>query len=298
MTKQKELIPTLPGDILAHERKKKGLTLEKAAAQSRIRLGVLEAIESGETGEIPSVYLRGHIRHYARYLGVDSQQLDQHMEHISGIEPAVRSVFEFKSKRGDADRWLKATSYLVASALIATLAWQFTHEAVRFSQSDSRLVSGTAAPAGPGRSNSPSLQDTNTHLNASIASIELLNLPEEGQAGHGESSLQNGQISPVINKNNDQSVTAIDDSQHLKIVSSGDTWIEILDAAGLHMEMDLLRAGTSREYRGKAPFRVMLGRASAVEVWFDGQHVDLAAHTRGNVAHLTLGDQQAKSVKR
>jgi hypothetical protein len=49
----------------------------------------------------------------------------------------------------------------------------------------------------------------------------------------------------------------------------------------------------------------MLGRASAVEVWFNGQQVDLAAHTRGNVAHITLGgqlmtrsDQQAESVNR
>jgi hypothetical protein len=49
----------------------------------------------------------------------------------------------------------------------------------------------------------------------------------------------------------------------------------------------------------------MLGRASAVEVWFNGQEVDLATHTRGNVARLTLGgqlmtrsDQQAESLNR
>ena len=39
----------MPGDILRHERINQGLTLEKAAAQSRIRLFVLRAIESGET---------------------------------------------------------------------------------------------------------------------------------------------------------------------------------------------------------------------------------------------------------
>ena len=124
----------MPGDILRHERMKKGLTLEKAAAQSRIKLAVLEAIESSQTSEIPSVYLRGHIRHYAIFLGIDPQQLDRHMEHVTGVEPDVQSVFEFKPKLGDAEKWLKATSYLVASALVATLAWQFTHEAVRYSR--------------------------------------------------------------------------------------------------------------------------------------------------------------------
>ena len=96
MTDQKELIPMMPGDILRHERIKKGLTLERAAAQSRISAAVLEAIETSQTGDIPSVYLRGHIKHYALYLGVNPQQLDQHMEHVTGVEPVVRSVFEIK----------------------------------------------------------------------------------------------------------------------------------------------------------------------------------------------------------
>lgn len=276
MTDQKELIPMMPGDILRHERIKQGLTLEKAATQSRIRPAVLEAIESSQTGEIPSVYLRGHIRHYALFLGIDPQQLDQHMEHVTGVEPEVRSVFEFKLKRGDAGKWLKATSYLVASAIVATLAWQFMHEAVRFSQNSS-------------------------HLNASMAALELHEmreeglleeeLPEEGLAGHDGSSPATGQPSPVIKGDSGLSASKVDETQHLKIETSADTWIEVLDAAGLHLEMDLLRAGTSREYRGKAPLRVMLGRASAVEVWFNGQKVDLAAHTRGNVARITLGGQ-------
>jgi cytoskeleton protein RodZ len=279
MTDQQELIPMMPGDILRHERIKKGLTVEQAAAQSKIRISVLEAIESSQTGEIPSVYLRGHIRHYALFLGIDPQKLEKHMQHVTGVEPDVRSVFEFKPKLGDANKWLKATSYLVASALVATLAWQFTHEAVRFSQSS-------------------------THLNASMASIELLHneeerveeegLAEEGLARNEAGSPATGQPAPQV-----------DETQHLKIETSADTWIEVMDAAGLQLEMDLLRAGTSREYRGKAPFSVMLGRASAVEVWFNGQQVDLAAHTRGNVAHITLGgqlmtrsDQQAESVNR
>jgi cytoskeleton protein RodZ len=279
MTDQQELIPMMPGDILRHERIKKGLTVEKAAAQSRIKIFVLEAIESSQTGEIPSVYLRGHIRHYALFLGIDPQKLEKHMQHVTGVEPDVRSVFEFKPKLGDANKWLKATSYLVASALVATLAWQFTHEAVRFSQSS-------------------------THLNASMASIELLNNGEEGNEEEGlaeEGLARNEAGSPATG----QPAPQVDETQHLKIETSADTWIEVMDAAGLQLEMDLLRAGTSREYRGKAPFSVMLGRASAVEVWFNGQQVDLAAHTRGNVAHITLGgqlmtrsDQQAESVNR
>jgi cytoskeleton protein RodZ len=294
MTDQKELIPMMPGDILRHERIKKGLTVEEVAAQSRIKVSVLEAIESSQTGEIPSIYLRGHIRHYAHFLGIDPQKLEKHMKHVTGVEPDVRSVFEFRPKRGDVDKWLKATSYLVASALVATLAWQFTHEAVRFSQSS-------------------------THLNASMASIELLNEAADREAADREvenGEAENGEADEALTEDGltgheagspvaGQPAPSVDEIQQLKIETSADTWIEVMDASGLHLEMDLLRAGTSREYHGKAPFSVMLGRASAVEVWFNGKEVDLAAHTRGNVAHMTLGgplmtrsDQQAESVHR
>jgi hypothetical protein len=35
----------------------------------------------------------------------------------------------------------------------------------------------------------------------------------------------------------------------------------------------------------------MIGRASAVVLSMDGEAIDLGAHTRGNVARLTLGDE-------
>ena len=52
--------------------------------------------------------------------------------------------------------------------------------------------------------------------------------------------------------------------------------------------MDLIRAGNSRAYNGPGPFRVMIGRASAVVMSLDGEPVDLGPHTRGNVASLVL----------
>ena len=288
MTSQKELIPLLPGDILRHEREKKGLTLERAAEQSKIKPDVLRAIETGQTSEVPSVYLRGYIRNYARFLGLDPKNLDQHMEHVKGSEPDVRSVFEVNTNRRDSDRWLKATSYFAASALIATLAWQFTHEAVRFSQGDSRLTSGTSAPAQATANEglTESARPANRHLNASIASIEMLKQRNEGAA---ESPAE--QAWAAIDGDDQDSAGLSSGLQVLQISTSADTWIEILAADGSQIEMDLVRAGESREYSGESPFRVLLGRASAVELRLDGQEVDLAPHTRGNVARMTLGGQ-------
>ena len=150
MSSQKELIPMRPGDLLRYEREQRGMTIELASGRSRIKPAVLEAIESGETGEIPSVYLRGYIRNYARFLDVDLSGIED-LEQVQGAEPEVRTVFTVNTNRGKAEKWLKASSYMAASALIATLAWQFTHQAVRFSQGDSQLDNDCPCNSGSGR---------------------------------------------------------------------------------------------------------------------------------------------------
>jgi len=287
MTIQKELIPMLPGDLLRHEREQQGLSIEKASAQSRIRLAVINSIESGETSDIPSVYLRGYIRNYARFLGMDPADVEGHMHNVQGAEPEVRTVFTVNTNRGRAEKWLKTSSYLAASALIAALAWQFTHEAVRFSQGESRLnsvnnkavmpVDGGTTAAEPDR------RPANTHLSASIASVEVLN---QGSKAGGNSVAE--QAWAAIGGQTEAGVTAV--GQHrLAVMTSADTWVEIIDADGQQLEMDLIRAGTTRDYSGQGPFRIMIGRASAIELTMDGQVVDLGPHTRGNVARMTLG---------
>ena len=284
MTTQDQLIPTLPGDILRYERERKGLTLEGVAAQSRIKLSILSAIESGETSSIPSVYLRGYIRHYARFLGVDTSDVETCMKNVRGAEPSVQTVFTESARRGRAEKWIKASSYLAASALIATLAWQFTHEAVRLSQGDAKL--GAQATAGSERAEGESVAapaaQSGAHLNASIASMEVLK--QHSKVG-AEAVAKEAWA--AIGNSGDETAQA-GSQHHLKVRTSADSWVEIFGADDTRLEMDLIRAGTTREYSGDPPFRVMIGRASAVELAMDGQAVDLGPHTRGNVARLTL----------
>ena len=290
MTSQKELIPMRPGDILRYEREQKGLTIELASRQSRIKHSVLTAIESGETGEIPSVYLRGYIRNYARFLGVDAADLEDKMEHVKGAEPTVRTVFTVGNKRSNAEKWLKASSYLAASALIATLAWQFSHEAVRFSQGDSQITSSASISSEAGEpgslENRSETRPANTHVNASIASVETLGKHSELA---GDSAAE--QAWAAISGTPDTDPVGASQSHILSITTSADTWVEISDAAGDQLELDLIRAGSSRHYDGQAPFDVMIGRASAVVLGLDGNAVDLGPYTRGNVARMTLQAQ-------
>lgn len=64
------------GDILRSEREKKGLTVKDIESATSIRALYIQAIEDGEFKVIPGeVYLKGFIRNYANYLGLNGQEM-------------------------------------------------------------------------------------------------------------------------------------------------------------------------------------------------------------------------------
>lgn len=295
MTNQSELIPLSAGEMLALERERAGLSLEQAAERCRMKTSLIAAIERGETATIPSVYLKGYIRNYARGLGIDPSEVENRLASVSGFEPSVRSVFTAVPPRGRGEKWLKATSYLAASAVIAALAWQFTHEAVRFSQGETQMTAGSAVTAEDGQpaatGEDAPRRPLNTHLNASIASVELLQHSRDrgGKAAAEEAWAAIG---------SEATPAALAPGMHrLLVTTSGDSWVEILDGDGAQLEMDLVRAGSTREYVGAAPLQVMIGRASAVLLSVDGEAVDLAPHQEGDVARLTVGAELAATAE-
>lgn len=82
-----------------------------------------------------------------------------------------------------------------------------------------------------------------------------------------------------------------DGESSLHIMVSADSWVEIIDASGQELEMDLLRGGSEKAYHGQPPFKILLGRASAVRLSMDGEAVDLTAFTRDDVAQLSWPQQ-------
>jgi transcriptional regulator with XRE-family HTH domain len=64
------------GPYLQQEREQRGLTLEEVAEKTRIRPGLISALESAQTQFLPEpVYLRGFIKRYAELMGLDGEEL-------------------------------------------------------------------------------------------------------------------------------------------------------------------------------------------------------------------------------
>lgn len=303
-TPQSELIPLGPGDLLLQAREKHGWTVEFVAQTIKVRPEIIVAIEKGDTSSIPPVYLKGYMRSYARAVGIPQTVIDQRLPQNTAADPLVRSIFAEGLPRNHGDRWFKASSYVLASAVVIALVWQFTNEAVRFSQGDPLMRSSRTGNSVSFPSEQASAEDgananlvteappAKTHLRASIAAMS----GTQEQISSNRPLVAEGAWAAIGNRDpaNDQAVLAIPaGAETLEIQTTADSWVEIIGANDEKIEMDLLRAGSRRTYHGSAPFHLLLGRASSVEVLHNGEKVNLAPYIRGNVARLTLGGNEA-----
>jgi len=279
MKQQQDLIPLATGEYLKQVRVERQLSLATVAQAICLDEHRLREIEEGQADYIAPVYRNGYIKKYATYLQISEEEIQQLISSADTGESTVRNVFSKPPVRNPMDKWLRATSYVLASLLIGTLAWQFTHEAVRLSQSGSRLHSGQESiPDKDSKTYQEKVkaEEVRGTVNASIAPLGALH--ENNTEGYDTAE----QAWAAVSR------TALPEGENrLQISVSADSWVEITDADGQELEMDLLRGGSDKSYHGKPPFRILLGRAAAVHLSVDGEQVDLTSFTRGDIAQLT-----------
>lgn len=287
MKQQQELIPMITGEYLKSLRLGRKLSLADVAAAVFLDEKLLGDIEEGKADHIALLYKNGYIRTYARFLGVASDEIPALLDTAEVKQPDLHTIFAVPPKRNPAEKWLRASSYVLASLLVGTLAWQFTHEAVRLSQNGSRLHSGGAtAPKTEEVINTARQQERGGPVNASIAPLGALHANSTDGMDTAE------QAWAALSK------PALPDGESLLHINvSADSWVEISDASGQELEMDLLRGGSEREYHGRPPFKILFGRASAVRLSMDGEAVDLTEFTRDDVVQLSWPQEAQAEVE-
>ena len=88
----------------------------------------------------------------------------------------------------------------------------------------------------------------------------------------------------------------VDGEDTVVIRTTESCWVEVADATGYLLYGDLNQSGDELEVIGAAPFQILLGKASAARVRFNGQAVDLEPHTtREFTARLTVGESADES---
>lgn len=284
------------GSALREARRRRQLELAEVARQLKLPRTTVEHLEDGRLDRIASIYRRGYITNYARLVGLDPKPLldglgDDEPEPLREVMPAPKSGQGF-------DRFVRFASYLLATTVIVPpLVYFFVIGGARLFEAEPVAVSEAAPGAAPTEEERPSgyreriagalalrpLDDDreqDSHLSASALPLGAIRAPVAVDPAAAE---------PVAANEPGPPEEAPGPMARIGLELVEDSWVEIETADGERMEFDLLRAGTSRSYSGMPPFRVLLGRASAVNLTLDGRPYDFDGHDQGGVVEIQVG---------
>ncbi len=267
------------GGILRAAREEKNIELAELAASLNLAPTFISKIERDDVEGIPLVYLRGYVRNYSKALGIDSEPLlsllpQQDSENIQ-VARELSCIGAARDRR-------KVKRIAVAIVLLLTLSLL---SYIYMTNGASLVVNGFGQNAV-----APSLPDGSDNGDASALSGQV-GSDDSGVQQEVESTDNDDDIAPLWKQLDQATPSQVEDSSYgeaLELVLSGDCWIEIKDGSGLSLLTKMGSAGERIQLSGEFPFSILLGNANVVDLWFEGNQVDLNPHTRGSIARLYL----------
>lgn len=291
------------GALLRMAREKKGLGLEEVVSKLKLSRRQIEALESDNFAELPgATFVRGFVRNYARVLEIDPDPILSLLEcgpatvmPAMGQEPVAepkvppliklpqRPGGGYPRSRGLPLRWIVGGVVLLLMAGVAVfLAQQSGLEpevTLAPATQPAPLAEGPASTPAPVPMSEPVVPDA-----ATVAPVGRGVLPEPAMEAAPVA------VEPPAAAEAPAAAAEKTDGPagQLRLAFDGDSWVDIRDADGNKVVAKLYKPGGEETLSGKPPFRLVIGNAAQVKLFYNGQPVDLAAHVKVNVARLKL----------
>lgn len=267
------------GESLRSTREAKGISLEQAEEDTKIRKRYLQALEEGDYDVIPGrVYAKGFLRNYANYLGLDQEEvmLEYKLLGVPAKEEYKRidieaSINKKRRSSGRADRKTYLATVLIAVfAVLILVVYNFAFKNNTNNTSnlaDNRPTTESNKPSGQPPAQQPQAQQPQAQQpggqsgNPSSGSTGAGNSGDTGTANNNGTTGNNGA--------NGQNVSGVRLTLNVKDQAS---WIRVT-VDGVIKFTGELKPGESKTYSGTGKIKVRVGNAGAVEATFNGQNI-------------------------
>ena len=285
-----EAASAAPGARLARAREMQGLSVADVARQLKLSVAQVEALEAGQFDRLPGpVFVRGFIRNYARLVKLDPEELLQAAGESlpqQARRPETPPSQDIPFPTAESRNWPK---YAIATAvLVAGLAFYefYLNEpetvvtrsvavapAPVSAAREPQEATASPVPAGTQSETATARTGADASQPAVSAAAPARNdaAPSSSRAARGESEKP-----------------ARPGERQLRLVFEDESWVEIRDRDGNTIFSQLNRPGTRRLINGLPPLSLVVGNAQGVRITYDDRPVDLARHTKVDVARLTL----------
>ncbi|MGR4066796.1 RodZ domain-containing protein [Billgrantia sp. C5P2] len=311
--------PASPGELLRRERETQGLSREEVATALNLRPAVVTGMEEDSYDQVPvATYRRGYLRAYARLLGMDDRPVLQAYADRFGNQENEQRVAPVQITKPPSriGAWLfKLVTLLVIAGLIGlTLVWWQSRDGNEPPTVDAtgpvsvETLDGTttieeeprpeveeALPPLPEEGVDPlagEAEAPSSEVDPTGAEL-IAGMNEEEPVMPDEAGVEAPTEQPIIDEEEPEQtgVAASADRTVLQLTFNEQSWTEIFDANNRRVFVGLQEPGTTATVEGEPPFRLTIGNASAVELSWAGERVDLSARAgANNVARFTLGE--------
>jgi cytoskeletal protein RodZ len=255
------------GRFLEQKRKERGLSLEEVEQATKIRKRYLTGLERDDYAILPdAVYVRGFLKTYANYLGLDGDALSRQLKSSSktqrerGIDYDPRPESDFEEPLitpsgliGAQKR--KVSTSAIVTVIVAVLALAALIGALYF-------VGRGAQVSKEG--NPPSGESPPRHEQQNVAGREKA--PEAGSAKEGAVGSTSGDEKPEVAKQ-----SAPPDTLRVLIsVTELPSWI-LIRTDGTTAYEQVAQPGFSKTFEAEQRLYIKSGNAGAVRVEINGQ---------------------------
>ncbi len=273
------LPPLSVGKILREARISQGLNVADVASSIKFAPRQVEALEADDYSHLPELaFVRGFVRSYARLLHIDEtplldslprahQQLTSFQDELVGVPFST-----LQSTRRINMTWLFAALALAVFLGIAVWLSQDKPEANKAVESPVAVVpaelAASAVVVTSAVAASPSLVVSAVPATASVLKDAMVKkevtTPKEAVANTGV-----GQ-GPI----------------HL--VFEDESWVDVKDKFGKTLFKQVNPPKSEQWVSGRPPFSLVIGNASSVRLYYEGEEIDLDEFTDVEVARLIL----------
>ncbi|MGL4386863.1 MAG: helix-turn-helix domain-containing protein [Snodgrassella alvi] len=276
------------GALLSQARKQKGLSVGEVAERLKLPARQIEAMESGSYKGLPeAVFIKGFLSSYARLLELDESEFKQYLQQIfpsgqrystSDSSKVLSSELDFQDKpqRRHFPRWLIALLVLIIIGAVV-YAWQSksTSENAKQAATASQEVSAQTA----------SISDI------AASNIRVVPMPASEQVSSTSSTTVISASQPQednTNTNVSQPVAA--DSETLLIKLENKSWLQVSDKNGKVLISQVVDAGSTQQFSGSAPYKVIIGYTPGASIKFAGKDVIIPQNKKRTAVVMVGGN--------
>lgn len=278
------LRPVNPGEVLSRARKEKGLTVEEVTFHLGVTQRTIEALEKDEYEGLPSpLYVKGYIKRYCSILGIPDHDLLLAFDARSNELGLGQKELSLRLDGTPSTRhwnWkLIASIFLIITLLLAV--W------LVFSKASGFIAGIDGVSFWSSENQEVDEQQKVSGLQWSPAQpITEVAAPLAGNTADEEKNVRD------INEQRLRDTDELVDQPVIQTVEINvvqQSWIEIFDVDGKVLLADLKSPGFRGEVSGIAPFDIILGYAAGIELYLNGQQVNIPVAGPDGTAKFKIG---------